>query len=72
MRTLIYTFRFQTTKTNAFALLDYIRQHPTANALLTFPERQEIDDLIRAVLPGSSLRCDSALEIDPRLFNRIG
>ncbi len=58
MRTLIYTFRFQTTKANAFALLDYIRQHPSANALLTFPERQEIDNLLRAALPGSSLRCE--------------
>jgi hypothetical protein len=56
MQTLIYTLSCQTTSANAIALLDYIRWHPTADSLLTMPERKEIDDLIRAALPHDSLR----------------
>ena len=71
MQTFIYTLHCQATAANTFALLEYISQHPSADALLTSPERKEIDDLLRAALPGSLLGCDSDLEIDPRFVNPI-
>ena len=54
MQTLIYTLRFQRTRDNAIALIDYLWRHPTADALLTVQERKEVEDLIRAALLGRS------------------
>ena len=56
MQTLIYMLRFQRTRDNAIALLDYLMRHPTADALLTVRERQEVEDLIHAALPGRAFR----------------
>ena len=53
MRTLIYTFRVQTTKANATALLDYVGRHPGARALLTETEWGEIAELIRVAFARS-------------------
>ena len=47
MQTLIYTLRFQTTKANACALLEYFDRHSGARALLAEAEWKEIADLIR-------------------------
>ena len=38
MQTLIYTLRLQTTRASAFAVLEYIGRHPSANSLLTVPD----------------------------------
>ena len=47
MQTLIYALRFQTTKANAYPLLEYIGRRPGARALLTEAEWEEIAELIR-------------------------
>jgi hypothetical protein len=47
MQTLIYALRVQTTKANAWALLEYFDRHSQARALLRKTEWEEIANLIR-------------------------
>jgi hypothetical protein len=50
MQTLIYSLRFQSTKANAVALLEYFERHPSAHTLLTEAEWKVIRELIRIAL----------------------